>query len=282
LTATVVPTPAELQGLLAPRRAAGPVGLVPTMGALHAGHLSLGDRARADSATVVVSIFVNPLQFAPHEDFEAYPRDLDRDVALLGDRADLVFAPDPAAFTPSERATTVHVAGLTDVLEGASRAGHFDGVTTVVEKLFNAVRPDRAYFGEKDFQQLAVIRRMAADLGQPLAVVGCPIVRDDDGLALSSRNVYLSHEERAQALAIPRALHDVAAAYDGDADVARQRLTSTLEGAPGLRLDYAEVVDPETLAALEGVAGGPARALVAAHVGTTRLIDNIRLDPSRG
>ncbi len=256
------------------------LGLVPTMGALHDGHLSLVRRARDECRVVVVSVFVNPLQFAPDEDLARYPRDLTRDVALLDGLADVVFAPDAATFTPPERRTTVSVAGLTATLEGASRPGHFDGVTTIVAKLLNVVAPDRVYFGEKDFQQLAVVRCMAADLDVPAAVVGCPIVRDADGLALSSRNAYLTAAQRHDALALSRALREVADTWDGDATSARRRLRRRLDGAPGVRVDYAEVVDPETLAPLEGVGAGPAQALVAAVVGTTRLIDNTRLEPA--
>ena len=258
----------------------GPVGLVPTMGALHDGHLSLAHRARGECATVVVSIFVNPLQFGPGEDFERYPRTLDADLTLLRSTGvDVVFAPAAGELVVTSRATTVHVAGLTETLEGASRPGHFDGVTTIVATLFNAVQPQRAYFGEKDFQQLTVIRRMVADLAMPVTVVGCPIVRAGDGIALSSRNAYLSADERAAALSLSSALREAAGSYSGDAAAARALLHRRLSDASGVRLDYAEVVDPETLAPLEGVAEGPAQALVAAFVGDTRLIDNIRLEP---
>lgn len=256
------------------------VGFVPTMGALHAGHLSLAERAASDCDVTVASIFVNPLQFGPDEDYETYPRDLDADVARLATAGvGLVFAPDAGTFTPADRRTTVHVEGLTEQLEGASRPGHFDGVATIVAKLFAAVGPCRAYFGEKDYQQLAVIRTMARDLDLPVDVVGCPTVRDDDGLALSSRNAYLTAAQRAAARVIPDTLQATAATWDGDAAAARARLRRTLGAAPGVRLDYAEVCDPETLAPLEGVVEGPAQALVAAFVGTTRLIDNIRLEP---
>ena len=258
-----------------------PVGLVPTMGALHRGHLSLVEAARRANATVAVSIFVNPLQFGPGEDFERYPRALDNDLALLREAAvDVVFAPSAAAFTPPHRLTTVSVAELTTRLEGASRPGHFDGVTTIVAKLLHAVAPDRAYFGEKDFQQLAVIRRMVADLDMPVAVVGCPIVREPDGLALSSRNAYLSAAQRQEAVALSAALQELAEDWDGDADAARSALRRRLSDASGFRLDYAEVIDPETLEPLEGVVGGPAQAVVAAYVGATRLIDNVRLEPA--
>ena len=266
----------------AARAEGGVVGLVPTMGALHAGHLSLVDRARADCDLVVVSVFVNPLQFGPGEDYEAYPRDLDADARLLAAHgADLLFAPEAATFTPSDAATTVSVAGLGERLEGASRPGHFDGVATIVTKLLAVVEPDRAYFGEKDYQQLCVIRRLVADLALSPEVVAGPIVRDVDGLALSSRNAYLSAVEREQALALPRALANVAAAWDGDADAARSRLASALEAAEGVRCDYAEIADPDALAPLRGRVGGPARALAAVWVGApdapTRLIDNVAL-----
>jgi pantoate--beta-alanine ligase len=252
------------------------------MGALHKGHLSLVRMAAADCPTVVVSIFVNPLQFGPTEDFAAYPRDLDRDLAALEPLGvDVAFHPDVETFTPPGRLTTVRVDRLTDVLEGKTRPGHFDGVTTIVAKLLTVVGPDRAYFGEKDFQQLVVIRRMVADLDLPVEIVAGPIVRDADGLALSSRNAYLSAVERQQALALSQALFAAVAAWDGDADAVRALLRNTLEAAPGVRLDYAEVCDPETLEPLEGVAEGPAQALVAAWVGGARLIDNIRLEPAR-
>jgi pantoate--beta-alanine ligase len=271
------------EALAGTRRAGRRIGFVPTMGALHEGHLSLV-RAAVDQCDVVVaSIFVNPLQFAPHEDLAGYPRDLAHDLRILRPAGvDLVFHPDPATFTPQDRATTVEVHGLTDRLEGASRPTHFRGVTTIVTKLFHCVDPDRAYFGEKDFQQLAVIRRMVADLDFRVRVVGCPIVREPDGLAMSSRNRYLSPSERQEALALSAALREVAAGWRtehaGGAGWARETLRTRLAHAPGVRLDYAEVCDPETLERLEGVVAGPAQALVAAHVGTTRLIDNIRLD----
>jgi pantoate--beta-alanine ligase len=270
---------AGLDAALAPLRRAGTaVALVPTMGALHEGHLSLVRAAARVAPFTVVSIFVNPLQFAPHEDFAAYPRDLERDMALLEPAgADLVFAPEAAAFTPRGARTKVHVPGITERLEGASRPGHFDGVTTIVAKLFHAVRPDVALFGEKDFQQLAVIRAMVADLGFGVAIIGCPLVREPDGLALSSRNAYLSAEQRRDALALSQALQAVAAAWDGDADRARAELRRRLAEAPGVRPDYAEVVDPGTLEPLVGVTTGPARAVVAAFVGSTRLIDTLAL-----
>ena len=277
----MVEEPAELRAVVAAERRAGRrIGFVPTMGALHEGHLSLVRAAQADTDVVVVSIFVNPLQFGANEDLDRYPRQLEADRAMLEPLGvDYLFHPRAERFTPPGRLTTVRVDGLTDVLEGATRPGHFDGVSTIVTKLFNVVQPDRAYFGEKDFQQLAVIRRMVADLDQSVEVVGCPIVRDPDGLAMSSRNAYLTPRQRQDALAISAALRAAAAVWIGDADSARRELVATLSTAPNVRLDYAEVVDPVTLEPLEGVVQGPAQALVAAWVGDTRLIDNVRLEP---
>ncbi|HVL98070.1 MAG TPA: pantoate--beta-alanine ligase [Egibacteraceae bacterium] len=273
-----VRTVGALRAALAPQRRAGArVGLVPTMGALHDGHVRLVSRMVGECDVAVVSIFVNPLQFAPGEDFATYPRDLDADVALL-DRlgVDVVFCPE-ADFAPA--LVTVRVGALGGVLDGVSRPGHFDGVATIVTKLLNAVQPQRAYFGEKDYQQLVVLRAVATDLAVPVEIVTCPTVRDADGLALSSRNAYLSPSQRAAAVALPESLRHVAGSWAGDADAARDALRRRLERAPGVRLDYAEVCDPETLEPLEGVVEGPAQALVAAYVGTTRLIDNIRLEP---
>ena len=264
------------------RDAHHPLGLVPTMGALHEGHLSLARIARRGCRTVVASIFVNPLQFGPDEDFERYPRAMASDLAQLESvGVDIVFTPHAVELTPPGRLTTVSVARVTDRFEGVSRPGHFDGVTTIVSKLFNLVRPDRAYFGEKDYQQLVVIRRMVVDLNMQISVVGCPIVRDPDGLAMSSRNVFLTPEQRQSALALSAALRDAAATWSGDAEATRLALHRRLSSAPGIRLDYAEVVHPETLLQLEGVVEGPAQALVAAYVGDTRLIDNIRLEPAK-
>jgi pantoate--beta-alanine ligase len=255
----------------------GPVGLVPTMGALHAGHMSLVAAARARCPTVVVSIFVNPLQFGDAEDLATYPRDLTRDLdELRAAGVDAVFAPDPDTFT-RDLLTSVEVKGVTDRYEGAFRPGHFAGVTTVVAKLFNAVGPDLAFFGEKDYQQLATIRRMVADLNVPVDVVGLPTVRDDDGLALSSRNVHLTADERARALRLSQGLRDAAATWGGDADAARGALWSVLRDGDGISVDYAEVVDPDTLEPLSGPGHDTARALVAARIGGTRLIDNLLL-----
>jgi pantoate--beta-alanine ligase len=271
----------KLRAMLAPaRRSGATIGLVPTLGALHEGHLSHVRRARDECDVAVVSIFVNPLQFVPGEDYDGYPRTLDTDLAALAPLSvDAVFAPPREAFVPDDLATTVHVGGLTERLEGAHRPGHFDGVTTIVTKLLGAVQPDRAYFGEKDYQQLLVVRRMVDDLDLPVRIVAGPTVREPDGLAMSSRNAYLSPAEREQALALSAALFAARDAWDGDASSARGLLRRRLGEAPGVLLDYAEVCDPATLEPLEGVVTGPAQALVAARVGRARLIDNIRLDP---
>lgn len=272
-------TVAAVRKFVAEHRSQGQqIGLVPTMGALHAGHLSLVQAAKDRGDVVVVSIFVNPLQFAPTEDLDSYPRDLDTDLALLGTAGvAVVFHPDPASFTPALAATTVHVADLTDGLEAVTRPLHFDGVTTIVTKLFNAVGPDRAYFGQKDFQQQAIIRRMVADLNMGVEIISCPLVREPDGLAMSSRNAYLSKTEREQAVALSRALRELRDRWDGDAAAQRRWLRDALVDAPGVTLDYAEIIDPGTLAPLEGTHPGPAQAVVAAYVGPTRLIDTISL-----
>jgi pantoate--beta-alanine ligase len=261
------------------------VGLVPTMGALHDGHLSLVRRAASECDVTLVTVFVNPLQFGPHEDFRRYPRDLGRDVALADAAgADLLFAPAVEEMYPEVPAVRVTVEGaLADRLEGAARPGHFTGVATVVAKLFAIAGACRAYFGEKDFQQLLVVRRLAADLSFPVDVVGCPTVREPDGLALSSRNAYLSPAERRAATVLYRALlaaaeaDEAAGAVEADADRLRARMAATVEAEPLARLDYADVVDAATLASLDSVSGPPARLVVAAWVGATRLIDNMEV-----
>jgi pantoate--beta-alanine ligase len=268
----------EVRGFL--RERPERLGLVPTMGYLHEGHLSLVRRARAESDVVAASIFVNPTQFGPSEDLGRYPRDLERDVALLVSAGcDLLFAPEPAEMYREGNATRVDVGPVAEPLEGARRPGHFAGVATVVLKLFNVFRPQRAYFGEKDAQQLAVIRRLVADLDLDLDVVGCPIVRDADGLALSSRNVYLSPEERRAAPVLHRALLRAAAAWDqGEraTEALRQLLVSVIAKEPLARLDYAAVVNPATF--LDADPNAPtALALLAVYLGRTRLIDNLRL-----
>jgi len=263
------------------------IGLVPTMGALHAGHAGLIRRARAETGCVVVSIFVNPTQFGPGEDLARYPRPRDADIEVCRrEGVDLVFAPAVEEMYPAGFATTVRVAGLAETMCGAFRPGHFDGVCTVVAKLLAIVQPDAAYFGEKDAQQLAIVRRMVADLNLPVEVRPCPLVREPDGLAMSSRNAHLSPEERRQALALSAALAEAREAIlagQRDAAAVADRTRRRLEAAPGVRLEYAAVVDPDTLAAL-GRIGPQVLVAVAARVGATRLIDNVLLRdlPVRG
>jgi pantoate--beta-alanine ligase len=270
---------AELQAILTDvrGRGAGPVGLVPTMGALHEGHLSLVRRARGECGFVVVSIFVNPTQFGPKEDFARYPRDLDRDLSLaLEAGADLVFAPaDTEMYLPGH-STWVDVEGLTEGLCGASRPQHFRGVCTVVAKLLNLCNPDRAYFGQKDAQQLAVIRRMVRDLNVGVDIVGCPIVREADGLAMSSRNVYLSPEQRTQASLLRKSLQaaeELVAAGERDAVLLQVAVRAVLAEARLGEVEYVVVVDAEDLQPAETIAGGCLIA-VAVRFGKTRLIDN--------
>jgi pantoate--beta-alanine ligase len=271
------------------RRAGRSVGLVPTMGYFHAGHRSLMRAARAADDLVVVSLFVNPLQFGPTEDLAAYPRDLAGDAAAAeAEGVDVLFAPPVEEMypTPAPVRTVVHVDELTAGLCGASRPTHFDGVTTVVAKLFSIVGPCRAYFGRKDAQQLAVVRRMAADLNLPVEVVGCPLVRESDGLAMSSRNAYLTTGDRAAALVLSCALREAVdriRAGSRDAGAVRAALAARIESEPGVRLDYAEIVDATDLTNYNDPSGSPpsSRPLVgtiliavAAFVGRARLIDN--------
>jgi pantoate--beta-alanine ligase len=282
LSPQVVADPVELRQLLDAHRAAGrTIGFVPTMGALHEGHLSLVDASRRDCGCTVVSIYVNPAQFAPGEDFDRYPRPLDADVDLLAQRSvDIVFTPSNHSMYAARHATWVEVEGPALPLEGRFRPGHFRGVATVVLKLFNLVRPDRAYFGRKDYQQSLVVRRMVVDLDLPIHIEVCPTVRDADGLAMSSRNRYLSAEERRRALAIPASLQLARQLADERAtDVAAivARMTSMLEDAQ-LQIEYVAIVDRDTLEPANTLTG-PALAAVAARVGTTRLIDNELLGP---
>lgn len=256
------------------------VGLVPTMGFLHAGHRSLMEAARAENDLVTVTVFVNPLQFGPNEDLDAYPRDLDGDLALAADAGvDVVFAPAVAEMYPGGAvATSVRVSGLADQLEGASRPGHFDGVATVVAKLFSIAGACRAYFGEKDYQQLQIVTRMAADLSIPVDVVPCPTVREPSGLALSSRNSYLNDEQREAAAVLKRALDTAAGAVaeGGERDPAVvEGLMARIVGQEALaKLDYARVVHAATLEAVNPLAGR-LRLLIAARIGPARLIDNV-------
>jgi pantothenate synthetase (EC 6.3.2.1) len=274
----VVHTIAEARAV---RRALpGTWGFVPTMGYLHEGHLSLVRRARAENDRVAVSIFVNPTQFGPHEDYARYPRDLERDLRLLEPLGvDLVFVPSVEEMYPPGFQTWVIVEEVSRPLEGASRPGHFRGVTTVVAKLFNILQPDRAYFGQKDAQQTVVIRRMVQDLNIPVEIVICPTVREPDGLAMSSRNTYLNPEERRAATVLFRALQAAKARYEAgerDAEGLREAMREVIRAEPLARIDYVSVADPETLQELERVEG-PALLSLAVYIGTTRLIDNIML-----
>ena len=254
-----------------------PLGLVPTMGALHDGHMSLVSRARAESATLAVSIFVNPAQFGPMEDYNSYPRDMDADYARLDEAGvDLVLAPTTDEMYPAGSHTRVDVGSLSERLEGASRPGHFVGVATVVTKLLSIVRPDTAYFGQKDAQQGLVIWRLNADLNLGAQIVLCPIVREADGLALSSRNASLSADERRAATVLYKALSAAGNIEIGDAEQVRRRMREIIEEEPLAALDYVSVADPQTLDELD-VMTGSALALVAVRIGKTRLIDNMAI-----
>jgi pantoate--beta-alanine ligase len=252
------------------------------MGYLHEGHLSLVRAARAECASVVVSIFVNPTQFGPREDLAAYPRDLPRDLALLESAgADLVWTPTAEIMYPPGYQTWVTVEEVTLPLEGGMRPGHFRGVTTVVAKLFNAVQPDRAYFGQKDAQQARVIQQMVRDLDFPVQVVVCPILREPDGLAMSSRNTYLTPAERQAATVLSRALADARSAWksgERDAGRLRQVMSATINAESLARLQYVSCADPQTLQEIEGPVSGHALLSMAVFIGKTRLIDNILLE----
>lgn len=270
----ILRTIAEVRAAIGDARAEGrSVGLVPTMGAFHEGHLSLMRAAREQTDLVVVSLFVNPTQFAPNEDLSTYPRDEARDAALAeAEGVDILFVPDPSEMYPDGFATTIHVAGITDVLDGASRgAHHFDGVATVVTKLFGIVRPDTAYFGQKDAQQVLVVRRVVRDLDLGVRIVACPIVRESDGLAMSSRNVYLDADARSHAAALNRALDAGEAAHRAGGEIVPTAL-ATLADA-GIEPEYLELRDAETLQPVAR-ADRDALLLVAARVGAARLIDN--------
>ncbi|MCJ8157269.1 pantoate--beta-alanine ligase [Sphingomonas sp. LaA6.9] len=256
------------------------IALVPTMGALHAGHLALIEAAKARADRVVASIFVNPKQFGPNEDFDAYPRKENADAALLeAAGCALLWLPPVEVMYPEGYATNISVSGVSEHLDGAARPGHFDGVATVVSKLFNQVQPDIALFGEKDYQQLAVIRRMVADLNFRIEIEGVPTQREEDGLALSSRNVYLSPEEREAARALPRALGEAARAIaaGGDVDEALTKARAMLAKAGFDPIDYVALHDAETLVPLSAF-DRPARLLAAARIGRTRLIDNLPVE----
>jgi len=272
----VVETIAELRKLR--QKLPGPVGFVPTMGYLHEGHLALVRRAKAENASVAVSIFVNPTQFGPSEDFGQYPRDPQRDLAMLeGEGTDLVFMPPVEEIYPPGFNSWVEVGELAQRLEGASRPGHFRGVATVVARLFELVKPDRAYFGQKDAQQLLVIRKMAADLALGLEVIAVPTVREADGLAMSSRNTYLNPEERGQAAVLYRALTLAQRLYnegERNAETIRGKMTDLIQRQPLADIDYISIADAETLEELE-VVRPPALVSMAVKIGRTRLIDNV-------
>lgn len=259
-------------------RAGKRVGFVPTMGALHEGHLSLVRTARAQSDVVIVSVFVNPTQFGPNEDFSKYPRNPDRDTVMLAaEKTDYVFLPSTEEMYPAGAESWVTVEGLSQKLDGRSRPGHFRGVTTIVAKLFNIVQPDLAFFGQKDAAQVAVISKMVRDLNFDVHIVVCPIVREPDGLAMSSRNAYLNPEQRKQALVLHRALMRVQHLVDrGETSTARLLVAGTqvMAEEPAVKLDYFEIVDRATLDPASDVSSG-ALVAVAAYVGSTRLIDNI-------
>ncbi len=269
----------------AARRAGQRIGFVPTMGALHRGHLSLVQTARHDATYVVASIFVNPTQFGPGEDFNRYPRDEAGDLRACEEAgADLVFVPTAGEmYPPGGGLTTVHVTRVTDTLCGPCRPGHFDGVATIVAKLLNVVQPDRAYFGQKDAQQLAVIRQMVRDLDWPVEIIGCPTVRDPDGLALSSRNACLSADERQRAAALHRALEaaqERILAGERDVQAVTAAMRRVLDEARPEQIDYAAIVEPNTMQLVTRIEG-PVLAAVAVRIGSTRLIDNVLVDPAR-
>jgi pantoate--beta-alanine ligase len=281
----IVNTIAEMRSACkASRRAKGDnaiLGLVPTMGAIHQGHLSLAAAARKASDIVAASIFVNPLQFGPNEDFTRYPRTFEEDCRILeAAGVDLLFAPSVEEIYHSNATTFVEVANISDRLDGASRPGHFRGVATVVTKLFNIIQPDLAFFGQKDAAQVAVLEAMVRDLDIPVGIVVCPIVREPDGLALSSRNRYLTSDQRTQAQSLSRALRTAATQIkQGELNAAaiRASLQQTLLNSPGIKLDYAAIVNSSTLEPVEQISPGDLIA-VAAWVGDTRLIDNIKIE----
>jgi pantoate--beta-alanine ligase len=277
--------PAMQQACRELRQSGKILGLVPTMGALHAGHLSLVRTARAQCDAVAASIFVNPLQFGPKEDLANYPRNFEQDCRqLVSEGVDLLFAPTADQMYPPGACTVVHVEGLSEKLDGKSRPGHFRGVTTVVTKLFEIVRPHRAYFGQKDAAQVAVLRKMVHDLDMDLEVVVCPIIREADGLAMSSRNVYLSPGERRQALCLSRALCNVqslAAAGEHDPSKLIGAARQVIAAEAAARIDYAESVDPDTLDPVSDLKRG-ALVAIACFIGKTRLIDNILLPAMPG
>lgn len=275
ICATIADTRAACQPIRTSQKS---LGLVPTMGALHQGHVSLVRAAKAQCNVVAVSIFVNPTQFGPHEDLSKYPRQFDRDCRLLeNEGVDILFAPAVQEMYPLDTVSWVTVEVLSDKLDGRSRPGHFRGVSTVVAKLFHILEPQTAFFGQKDAAQLAIIRRMVHDLNFPVKIVACPIVREPDGLALSSRNAYLNPEERARALVLHRSLQGVQQEFQAGERKPAALISAgkhVLAAEPRVVLDYFEIVDPDTLDPIERISK-PALVAVAAHVGATRLIDNL-------
>lgn len=263
------------------QKLSGTVGFVPTMGYLHEGHLALVKQARTDNSNVIVSIYVNPTQFGPREDFGSYPRELNRDLELLREEGvDIVFVPSDDEMYQPEFSSWVDVGKVTERLEGASRPGHFRGVATVVAKLFNIVQPSRAYFGQKDAQQVVVIKRMVADLNMGIDIVVVPTVRESDGLAMSSRNIYLSPGERQAATVLFKALILGRQLWQGgekDAEKIRRQMTSFIQKEPLAQIDYVSIADAETLEELSSI-DGPALASLAVRIGKTRLIDNMLLE----
>lgn len=279
-----ITTITELRAALAEHRRAGKtVGLVPTMGYLHVGHMELVRRARGQNDVVVASIFVNPLQFGPNEDLSKYPRDLARDQAMLEEGGvDFLFSPGVSDMYPRPMETVVDVPKLGSELEGSVRPGHFAGVATVVTKLFNIVQPDRAYFGEKDFQQLQIIRRMVEDLAQPVEIIGVPTVREADGLACSSRNVYLNAEERQAAAIVPKALAEaerLVASGITDAGEVEKAVTAFLSTEPLARPEVVALRDPDTLETIDAISAKPVLLLLFVRFGTTKLLDNRVIAP---
>jgi pantoate--beta-alanine ligase len=276
---TIVKTIPEIRALR--QKLSGTVGFVPTMGYLHEGHLALVKQAKVENSTVIVSIYINPTQFGPREDFGSYPRDLNRDLELLRKGgADIVFVPSDAEMYPPVFSSWVDVEKVTERLEGASRPGHFRGVATVVAKLFNIVQPSRAYFGQKDAQQVMVIKRMVADLNMGIEVVVVPTVRESDGLAMSSRNIYLSPKERQAATILFKALtlaRQLRQAGERDAEKIRRQMTTLIQKEPLAQIDYVSIADAETLEELN-LLDRPTVASLAVRIGKTRLIDNMLLE----
>lgn len=278
----VVKTVKEVRDIVSGWKRAGlSVGLVPTMGYLHEGHRSLIERSVSENDRTVVSVFVNPIQFGPSEDLEAYPRDIQRDMSVVeGAGGDLIFHPEPSEMYPGHFTSFIDTAETTELLCGAVRPGHFRGVCTVVGKLFNIVMPERAYFGQKDAQQLATIRRFVRDLNFNMQIVACPIVRESDGLAKSSRNTYLSADERQAALVLSQSLQKGKALIDAgerDAEVVKAAIRASLLTQPLARIDYVEVVDFENIQRVSRISGSTLVA-IAVYIGKTRLIDNFIVD----